>query len=104
METKLDMIPEAQAEIEIRNAKMPNKAMFKLEERIRKEILRLRNAGESADAYEIQDMIRNFAEHFNFRKIGVDYMTLTADCDGHSLLVYEANLDKFYCLIYVRAL
>ena len=102
MEANLDTLLQAQAEVEILNDKYPSKSLFKFEGRLRKEILRLRDMGASPDAYEIQEMMEKLAELYGFRTHRIHYQSVTPAPDGHTMLQYEATLDKFHCFIYVR--
>lgn len=104
MEPNLDIMLEAQADVEILNDKMPNKSLFKYEEKLRKEVLRLRENGDSLDAYEIESMLLDLAVMTKFRTRRINYQSITPAIDGHTRLVYEATLDKFHCFIYVRDL
>lgn len=104
MEPNLDMMLEAHADIEILNDKMPNKSLLKFEERLRKEILRLRNNGDSIGAWEIETMLDEMADFLKFKTHRIHYQTIAPAADGHTVLVYEATLDKFHCFIYVRSL
>lgn len=104
MEANLNTLPEAQAEVEILNDKYPGKSLFKFEERLRKEILRLRNNDISMDAHEIQDLMEALAQTCNFQTHRIHYQSVTPAPDGYTMLQYEATLDKFHCFIYVRDL
>lgn len=104
MEPNLDTMLEAQADVEILNDKMPSKSLFKYEEKLRKEVLRLRENGDSLDAYEIESMLDGMAEFLKFKTHRIHYQTITPATDGHTRLVFEATLDKFHCFIYVRAI
>ena len=104
MEANLNTLPEAQAEVEILNDKYPSKSLLKFEEKLRKEILRLRNNGISLDAHEIHDLMEALAQACNLRTHRIHYQSVTPAPDGHTMLEYEATLDKFHCFIYVRDL
>lgn len=104
METNLDTLIEAQAEIEILNDKAPSKSLHKLEGQLRKVILQFRSSGCSPDAYELEEMIEGMAKSNNFKTVRIHYQTITPAPDGHTRLVYEATFDKFHCFVYVRAL
>lgn len=104
MAVDLNIMPEAQAEVEILNEKSPNKSLTKFEAKLRKGILLLRNNGDSPDAHEIMEIMESMAESCGFRTHRIHYQTVTPAPDGHTMLVYEATLDKFHCFIYVRDL
>lgn len=104
MEANLNIMLLAQAEVEIINDKYPSKSLIKFEAQLRKQVLQLRNMGVSMDAHEIQGLIDGFAAHYGFRTRRIHYQSVTPTPDGHTMLQYEATLDKFHCFIHVRAL
>ena len=104
MEVNLNTFLPAQAEVEILNNKYPSKSLVKFEEKLCKQVLLLRNNGASMDAHEVQELMEALAETCGFRTCRIHYATVTPAPDGHTMLQYEATLDKFHCFIYVRAL
>ena len=102
MGANLNTLLQAQAEVEILNDKWPSKSLTKFEEKLRKQVLLLRNSGASMDAHEIQEMMEAIAETCGFRTCRIHYQSVTPAPDGHTMLQYEATLDKFHCFIYVR--
>ena len=102
MEANLNTILEAQAEIEVLNGNSWPTRLAKLEEKLRKHVMRMRNSQVDLDAHEIGEFIENLAEANNFRTHRVHYQSVTPAPDGHVMLQYEATLDKFHCFIYVR--
>ena len=102
MEANLNTVLQAQAEVEILNGKWPSKSLTKFEEKLRKQVLLLRNNGTSMDAHEIQEVMEAIAESYGFRTCRIHYQSVAPAPDGHTMLQYEATLDKFHCFIYVR--
>lgn len=102
MEANLDTMLQAQAEVEILNDKWPSKSLLKFEEKLRKQILLLRNNDVTPDGIEILELMEALAETCGFRTRRIHYQSVTPAPDGHTMLQYEATLDKFHCFIYVR--
>lgn len=104
MEDNLNTLLQSQVCVEILNDKFPNKSLYMFEERLQKEILRLRNAREFAGGWELETFMDELATDCKFKTCRLHYQPITTTPDGHTLLVWEATLDKFHCFIYIRAL